>query len=95
MKNLTGILALLAMAVVVTGCVSSTGFSAGKISAGVNSRAHVWETPHFTADLESNPVHSELGMGFVTVGSQAGFGDHPDGKWLSFHSSTGPEIQSE
>ena len=90
MKKLTGILALLVI-VVSTGCATSGGFSAGMISAGAYTRAHAWEEPHFTADLESNPVESELGMGFVTVGSHAGLGDHPDGTWVSFNATVGPE----
>lgn len=90
MKKLTGLLALLAMAVVATGCATSAGISAWKANADGYARAHAWEEPHFTADLESNPVKSELGMGFVTVGSQAGFGDHPDGKWVSLNASVGP-----
>ena len=91
MKKLTGLLALLAMIVVASGCAHSLGFSAGKVNAGYYTRAHAWETPHFTSDLKSNPVSSELGMGLVTVGSQAGFSDHPDGKWASFGTSIEPK----
>ncbi len=88
MKKLTGLLAL--AAIVATGCAHSAGFSAGKINAGYYAKSHAWEEPHFTSDLESNPVKSELGMGFVTVRSHAGFNEHPEGKWVSLDASVGP-----
>lgn len=91
MKKMTGLLALLAMMIVATGCASTGGFSAGKINAGYHARVHAWEKPHLTADLSGNPVKSELGTGFVTVGSHAGLDDHPDGKWLSLDVSVGPK----
>lgn len=90
MRKLTGLLALITI-VVSAGCAHSAGFSAGKVNAGYWAQAHIWEEPHFTADLESNPVKSELGMGFVTMGSEAGFDDHPEGKWLSLNVSVGPK----
>lgn len=83
---------LLVLAVIsLTGCAHSAGFSAGQVSAGYHTRAHAWEEPNFTADLKSNPVKSKLGMGFVTVGSQAGFAEHPEGKWLTVDVSVGPK----
>lgn len=88
MRKLMGLLALVAV-VVAAGCAHSTGFSVGQVNAGYWTRAHGWETPHFTADLKSNPVKSELGTGFFTVGSEAGFGDHPDGDWVSLDISVG------
>lgn len=88
MKKLTGLLALLAVAL--TGCAHSAGFSAGKVNAGYHTRGHAWEELHFTSDLESNPVTSELGLGFVTVGSQAGYGENADGRWVSFDAAVGP-----
>ena len=91
MKKVTGLLALLAMTIVATGCAASAGFSAGMANTGVWTRTHTWEEPHLTADLESNPVKSELGMGFVTVGSHAGLNDHPDGEWVSLDVSIGPK----
>ncbi len=92
MRKLVGSLAVMAvMAVMATGCAHSAGFSVGQVSASYNTRAHAWEEPHFTADLESNPVKSELGMGFVTVGSQAGFAEHLEGDWLTFDASVGPQ----
>lgn len=91
MKKMAGLLALLAVMIVATGCAHSGGFSASKINAGYHARVHAWEKPHLTADLNGNPVKSELGTGFVTVGSYAGFGDNPDGKWLSLDASIGPK----
>ncbi len=91
MRKLMGLLGLMAIITVATGCAHTAGFSAGKINAGYHARVHAWEEPHFTADLESNPVKSELGMGFVTVGSQAGFAEQPDGKWLTLDASVGPK----
>lgn len=91
MRKLTGIFALLAMVVMASGCATSVGSSVGMANTGVSSRAHTWEEPHFTADLESNPVKSELGMGFVTVGSHAGLTAHSEGKWASLNASIGPD----
>ncbi len=91
MKKVIGLLALLAILVMATGCASSAGFSVGKANAGAFVRAHAWEKPHFTYDLENNPVKSELGTGFVTVGSHAGLNEHPDGKWLSLDVSVNPK----
>jgi len=89
MKRSVAILALFAILFVATGCAHSTEFNVLGVSAGVNSRAHAWEEPHFTADLESNPVSSELGLGFITVGSNAGIVDN--GQWVSVHCTVGPE----
>ena len=86
-----GLLAVVALVAVTTGCAHRAGFSAWQVSASYNTRAHAWEEPHFTADLESNPVKSELGLGFVTVGSQAGCAEHPEGKWLTLDASVGPK----
>lgn len=91
MKKVIGLLALLVTMIIMSGCAHSGGFSVGKINAGYSARVHAWEKPHFTADLNGNPVKSELGTGFVTVASHAGLGDHPDGKWLSLDGSIGPK----
>jgi hypothetical protein len=91
MRKLVAVLGIVALLFVATGCAHSAAFSAGKANAGYYTRAHAWEEPHFTADLESNPVKSELGMGFVTVGSHAGWGDHPEGKWVSIGADLGPD----
>lgn len=91
MKKILSIVTIACFLSLATGCASSTGFSTGKLSAGAHSRAHGWEKPGFTADLKSNPVKSELGLGFVTIGSQAGWGDHPQGKWVSFSTDLGPD----
>jgi len=91
MKKMIGLLASLVMVIVMTGCAHSAGSSVGAINTGYHTRAHAWEKPSLTGDLKSNPVTSELGMGFVTVGSQAGFGDHPTGKWVSLDISIGPD----
>jgi len=91
MKNAIGILGVVALLFVATGCASSLGFSAGKVNAGAYSKAHTWEEPHFTHDLNSNPVKSELGLGFVTVGSHAGLSDHPEGQWVSLGATVGPK----
>ncbi len=95
MKKVMGFLVLVGMVVVVSGCAYSHGVSAGKGSVGVHTRAHAWEEPHFTADLEANPATSELGMGFVTVGSHVGWGDHPEGKWVSVNIGLGPDAPAE
>lgn len=91
MRKLVGLLALVAIVTVATGCAHTTGFSVGEVSASYNTRAHAWEEPHFTHDLESNPVKSELGLGYVTVGSEAGFAEHPEGEWLTLDVSVGPK----
>lgn len=90
MRKITGILALMVIMVMVTGCATSAGISAWKANAGGHARVHCWEEPHFTADLESNPVQSELGTGFVTVGSHAGWSDS-EGKWVTFGLDVGPD----
>lgn len=89
MRKLTGLLALLAI-VATIGCVQSTRVSAWNVNAGYDARAHAWEELHFTADLEGNPVKSELGLGFVTLRSHAGTGENPSGKWVSLNASIGP-----
>jgi hypothetical protein len=87
MKKL-GILALVAFALIATGCAHSLVFNAGQVSAGYYTKAHEWKTPAFTSDLESNPVKSELVLGMVTVGSHAGLG--PQEKWVSLGVGVGP-----
>ena len=91
MKRLIGFLVLTGMIVAVSGCAHGFGLSAGKASAGYYTEAHAWKAPSFTADLEANPATSELVVGFVTVGSYAGWGDHPEGKWVSIDCSLGPK----
>ena len=91
MKKLASI-GFVAVVLFVVGCAHSTGFNVWQVEAGVNSRAHTWEEPHFTADLTSNPVSSELGLGFVTVGSHAGF--TPQDNWVSLNCTVGPEKAS-
>ncbi|MHA2279460.1 MAG: hypothetical protein ACXAC5_01020 [Promethearchaeota archaeon] len=75
MKKVTIAVGLVALALFVVGCAHSTGFNVWKANAGITSRAHAWEEPHFTHDLTNNPVKSEIGLGFVTVGSHAGWSD--------------------
>ena len=88
MKRSIAVLALFAVLFVSTGCSHNSGFSVLGVSAGVNSHVHAWEAPHLTVDLKSNPISSELGMGFVTVGSNAGLMTGDD--WLSFSCKVGP-----
>ena len=90
MKKTMQALTMVALVIAITGCATNLGFSAGPANAGVHARVHGWETPNFKADLNSNPVSSELGLGFVTVGSHAGLGDHPTGQWVSLGVTVGP-----
>lgn len=92
MRKLTGFFALLAV-VAVAGCAHSASSNLGPAHSGYYTRAHGWEKPHFTADLKSNPVKSELGMGFVTVGSHVGWSDQEE--WASLNCSIGPANATE
>lgn len=75
---------------VVVGCAHSTGMQILKVNTGVTSSVHPWEEPHFTADLTSNPASSELGLGFVTVGSHLGCADQD--KWIDASFVVGPAV---
>lgn len=80
MKRFLALVVVLA-AVVVSGCSSSTNASVWRFSAGVDTRAHSWETPHF----ESGDGAVDVGAGVISIKAHGELNDHdPNGKWISF-----------
>lgn len=78
MKKLTGIFALLAVALLATGCAGTAKANIWKAAAAASARVHELETPYITADFESNPIRVQAGLGVVTIGAEAGIGDNDD-----------------
>lgn len=92
MKRLIG-LSLAVMLVLTTGCAFTAGSNAGPAHSGFYTKAHDWKTPGFTADLESNPVSSELTLGYISMGSHLGWSAQD--KWVALTVDCGPEAPAD
>jgi len=93
MKRISSLLAIVALAVVTTGCAHSTRVGMGQAVVAYHVEAHEWETPSFTADLQSNPMTSELNTGLITLGSEIGTVDQPE--WFSLNVVVEPPVSEQ
>lgn len=89
MRKTIAIVSLFVIMFASVGCATSGSANVFGVKAGVHASAHAWENPSFKSDFTGNPISSEVVLGLVTVGSDAGL--EVQDNWVDVSVKAGPK----